>query len=308
MKLQASGLIGNLVSPALSSAMMVATGPWPVMFVAFGCLVLAAMGFLVVPEAYPHEEIRDSEIDHTNEFSGLKGTLMRILNEITISISMFKSPPLLLLLATCFLMTPFTAAILQFLVQFVSKRYNVPIRDTGYIQSIYGFAQIIQALQGLPWVSHLLLRDTMPKRIRMSNERERDLYLAKYSFYFVFLGFSILGVAPNIIGFVLGLLVLALGSGYRSLTHSLMGLFVDSQHQTNLYALVGMIDVLGSLFGSPMLAGLFTWGMRLGGGWIGLPYYGLCVLSAFCIGLVTFVKVPEISSSNDIFGQSEEPE
>ncbi|RDL36304.1 uncharacterized protein BP5553_05656 [Venustampulla echinocandica] len=205
-------------------------------------------------------------------------------------------------------MTPFTAAVLQFFVQFVSKRYEVLIRDTGYIQTTYGFAQIIQALRVLPWISSVLLKDTTPKAFRMANEQERDLSLAKWSFWFVLLGFFTMAATPSLAVFILGLLALAIGSGYSSLVHSLMSLYVDPLHQSRLFSLVGMLEVAGNLYGSPMLAGLFTLGIRLGGGGIGLPYYGLAVLAALCIGVMSFVKVPKHEVVDDSSSQPEEPE
>jgi hypothetical protein len=42
-----------------------------------------------------------------------------------------------------------------------------------------------------------------------------------------------------------------------------------------------------------MIAGLFTLGFRLGGRWIGLPYYRLALLCAFCMRLLFFVKIPK---------------
>ncbi|KAK2755915.1 hypothetical protein FQN54_005711 [Arachnomyces sp. PD_36] len=308
MRLQVSGLVGHLVSPALSSAMMASTGPWPVMLVAIACLIVAAIGFLFVPETLSHKTRNEDEAEQENQPSDSQGPFLRTLDAIKKSLSILNSPSLILLLIICLLATPFTAAVLQFLVQFVSKRYEVLIRDTGYIQSAYGFAQIIQALLLLPWVSTIMLKDTTLRALRMANEQERDLALAKYSFCFALLGFVVLGATPSLALFIVGLLVLALGSGYSSLVHSIMSLYVDPLHQSQLFCLVGMVEVIGTLFGAPMLAGLFTMGIRLGGGWIGLPYYGLAALALLCIGVISFVRVPKHAAVVDASEQLEDPE
>lgn len=66
-------------------------------------------------------------------------------------------------------------------MQSMSKRYDVLIKNTGYVQATYGLVQVIQALLVLPRVSSFLLNDTTPRLFKMANEQERDLLLAKFS-------------------------------------------------------------------------------------------------------------------------------
>ncbi|PQE07205.1 major facilitator superfamily transporter protein [Rutstroemia sp. NJR-2017a BVV2] len=304
MRLQVSGLVGSLISPALSSAMMAITGPWPVMPVAVACLVVGAMAFLFVPETIQHKDEDGEETGLDSPHIGFKDHTLRTLSQLKESLSIGSSPPLFLLILTCLATTPFATGVLQFLVQFVSKRYSVPIKNTGYIQMTYGLLQIIQALIILPWISNLLLKPTIaptstPTIIHIPNEPKRDLLLAKYSFYSILIGFLILGFAPSIAVFMLGLTILAIGSCYNSLVRSLMSLYVDEKYLSRLFSLVGMVEIIGSLFGAPMMAGLFTLGMRLGGGWIGLPYYGLAGLCGVCIGILWFVRLPERGESEE---------
>jgi len=145
-----------------------------------------------------------------------------------------------------------------------------------------------------PLISRVLPRSNTPKVFRMANEQERDLSLAKWSFWFVFLGFFTMAATPSLAVFILGLLVLAIGSGYSSFVHSLMSLYVDPLHQSRLFSLVGMVEVAGNLYGLPMLAGLFTLGIRLGGGGVGIPYYRLAALAALCINVVFYLFIREL--------------
>jgi dipeptide/tripeptide permease len=306
MRLQVSGLVGSLISPALSSAMMAITGPWPVMLVAVACLVVGAMAFLFVPETVQHKDEDGEETGLNSSHIGFKDHIIRTLSQLKESLSILSSPSLFLLILTCLATTPFATGVLQFLVQFVSKRYSVPIKNTGYIQMAYGLLQIIQALIILPWISKLLLNPTIaptststPTLIHIPNEPKRDLLLAKYSFYSILIGFLIIGFAPSIAVFILGLTILAIGSCYNSLVRSLMSLYVDEKYLSRLFSLVGMVEIIGSLFGAPMMAGLFTLGMKLGGRWIGLPYYGLAGLCGVCIGILWFVRLPEHGESEE---------
>lgn len=292
MRLHVSGLVGSLISPALSSAMMAVTGPWPVMLVAVACLTFGAMAFLFVPETLRHDE-RTEATGPENQHSSFDEHVVHTVGRLKESPSILTSSSLLLLMVTCLVTTPFAVGVHQFLVQFVSKRYDVLIKNTGFVQAAYGLVQIIQALLILPRISNFLLKDTTPRLFKMANEQERDLTLAKLSIWFLLLGFSALGAAPNVTLFILGLLILTFGSGHSSLIRSLMSIYVDPVFQSRLFSVVCMIEVIGSLYGSPMMAGLFTLGLRLGGGWIGLPYYGLAFLCAFCIGILFFVRVPK---------------
>ncbi|KAI1844605.1 hypothetical protein JX266_009278 [Neoarthrinium moseri] len=293
MRAHVISVIGSLVSPALSSAMLTVTSPWAAMWVGVACLLIGAVAFLFVPETLQHKTQSDAADDQSQSPASLSGHLSETYERLKESLSILKSPSLILLLLTCIVTQPFSSAVTQFLVQFVSKRYNVPISATGYIQSTYGLAQGVQALVILPLLSQFMMRDSTPKPFLMANEQERDLTLAKWSFGFVFLGFFALGAAPTVWMFILGLLVLALGSGYNSLAKSLMCLYVDPEHRSRLFSMVGMAEVIGSVYGPPMLAGLFALGMNLGGGWMGLPYFGIAVLSVFAMVMLLFVSVPK---------------
>ncbi|KAI0126593.1 major facilitator superfamily transporter [Xylariales sp. AK1849] len=289
MRIHISSLVGNLISPALASAMMPATGPWPVLCVAVACLATGAIACVFIPETLQHKH---ADVTQPRP-EGFKAHVDHILDRLKESLSILKSPSIILLMITGLATTPLTVSVLQFLVQFVSKRYDIPIRNTGYIQAAYGVAQLAQAFVILPWISQLLLKDSTPKPFHMDNEQGRDLRLAKWSFGFVILGNFILGIAPTLWMFVLGLLVLALGSAYNSLTRSLMGLYIDPEHRSRLFTLVGMVEVIGNIYGSAMLAGLFTLGLDFGGVWIGLPYFGLAVISVIMVAILSFVRVPD---------------
>ncbi|KAF3018093.1 hypothetical protein E8E14_005076 [Neopestalotiopsis sp. 37M] len=303
MRLHVSNLVGSLVSPALSSAMLRVTGPWPVMFVAVGCVLAGAVAFLFVPETMQHKPVVEEE-EHANEQHsdddsrprGLRGHVDHAVKQLRHSISMVKSASLVILLLTCLASSPIAGSVAQFLVQFVSKRYEIPIESTGYVQSAYGVAQVVHALLLLPWLSAFLLKDKAPGFLRMPNEQVRDLVLARWSFGLLALAFFVMTIAPELWMFIAGLCLLALGSAAQSLVKSLMSLYVDQQHRSRLYTLVGIVDTVGGLYGPAMLAGLFSLGMKKGGIWIGLPYFGVMVITLVVVILLLFIKVPKQNS------------
>lgn len=109
---------------------------------------------------------------------------------------------------------------------------------------------------------------------------------------FVIIASLVLGLAPNLALFITGLVILALGTGCASLIRTLLSFYVDPEHRSRLFGIVGMIEIIGSIYARPMLAALFSLGMKLGGQWIGLPYYSVTVLFAAITVLFVFVRVP----------------
>ncbi|CAJ2500450.1 Uu.00g033030.m01.CDS01 [Anthostomella pinea] len=286
MRTHVCSLGGNLLSPALASAMMIKTGPWPPLWVAVALQVVSAVSFLFLPETLPHKRLHGN--DEATEPANLKSRMSRYRE----SLSMLKSPSLVLLLLTALVTGPVAYSTLQFMVQFISKRYSLRLYETGYVQAAFGVAQVVQALIILPWWSRFLLKETTPATLRAPGEHHRDLSISRWSFAILTIGVMVLGLSPTLASFIFGLMLMALGSGFNSLARSVMSLYVDPEHRSRLFSLVGMVDVLGVVYAQPMLAGLFALGLKLGGGWIGLPYYGLAVLVATAGSLLLFVRLP----------------
>ncbi|KAI5864839.1 MFS general substrate transporter [Durotheca rogersii] len=300
MRLNVAGLAGSLISPALSSLMMERTGPWPPLWVTICILMLSAIAFLFIPETLRrHDEQKDAheEAEAGSEpeegESNPKSRAPHIAIRFKESLSIVKSRSLVLLLITCLGATPVLYSTLQFMTQFISKRYAMSLASTGYVQSAYGVAQALQAVVVLPWLAKFSMRSTTPARLRARDEHHRDLSIARVSYVVLVLGILALAASPGLAGFVVGLLLMALGSGFGSLTKSLMSLYVDPEHRSRLFSLVGIVEVVSSIYAQPLLAGLFTLGMRLGGAWVGLPYYGLAILTAAAGSLLLFVEVPK---------------
>jgi MFS family permease len=204
------------------------------------------------------------------------------------------------LLMLCFLtMMPVIFSTLVFLAQFVSKRYHTRIAYTGYVQTVLGVAQIIVVLVIIPYLSNYTIRPTCPKAIRMADERQRDLGLTRWSFIALALGALVMAISPALPGFVCGLLIMALGTGASSYLSSTLALYVDQEHRTRMFSMVSIVNIAGSIYAMPALAGLFTLGMRLGGAWISLPYLGVSTLCVVAILLLLFVRLPNTAEADD---------
>ncbi|KAI0877832.1 major facilitator superfamily domain-containing protein [Hypoxylon argillaceum] len=290
MRMHVASLCGNLLSPSLAGFVMETAGPWVPPLIGIGLFLLGGLATVFLPETRPGKDATQDSLEPS--IPSPNSMVSQVFGQFRDSLSILTSPSLILLLLTALCLMPVMDSTLTFLNQFVSKRYQIKIAQTGYVQSTYGVASIIVTLFILPWISGFLTNPTTPVRYRAKNEQYRDLSLARWSYAILFVGALILGISPTLAGFVFGLLLMAVGSGFGSLSKSLMSIYVDPAHRSRLFSLVNMIEVLGSVFSQPLLAGLFAVGLQLHGGWIGLPYLGLAALIALSGSLLLFVRIP----------------
>ncbi|KAL7619931.1 hypothetical protein AAE478_010478 [Parahypoxylon ruwenzoriense] len=289
MRVHVTSLVGNLISPALSSAMMSSTGPWPVMLFALILWTISTALIGLIPETYHREPLAENAELRSATF---KARVLRTLDQLKDTLSIIRIRSVALVLCICFLSLPVLICTFQFMVQFVSKSYQVPLAETGYIQSIYGIAHIVVILLIIPYISSLVVRPTIPSWLRILNESRRDLVLVRWSYAAYVAGTLILGISPSLSVFVLGLVVMSLGSGSASFIKSIAVLHVNPQHRSRLFTLMALLEVASNIWATPALAGLFTLGMRLGGEWIGLPYLGVSLTCIVMLVLALFVRVP----------------
>ncbi|KAI0477578.1 MFS general substrate transporter [Xylariaceae sp. FL0804] len=301
MRFSASAMLGNLLSPALASAMMSAVGPWSCMLLGILLLVFsAALVVFLMPETLQRKPAGDDG-EPQEEALGLRDYIAQGLAQVRDSASMLRSRAVVLVLCTELLELPLIVCTYQFLVQFVSRRYGVPIAQTGYVQSAYGLAQIAVVLLLLPAVSWLMLRASTPAALRVAgaSAQRRDLVLARWCYGACAAGALVLGAAPTLAAFVAGLLVLALGSSAAgNFLRAVATLHVDQAHRSRFFTARSLAARVSDLWSAPALAGLFSLGMRLGGIWIGLPYFGVSVLCVAMLVIAMFVHLPASSASD----------
>ncbi|KAF2966230.1 hypothetical protein GQX73_g7347 [Xylaria multiplex] len=296
MRLHGASSVGNLISPALASILMASTGPWPPILTAFLLIVLPGPFVFLVPESLKHIPKDD---DDTPDSSGFKATLMQSLRELRKSAVVFGSPSMILILLITMLQLSIVLSTYQFLSQFTSKRYHIPIAETGYIQSTYGVAFVTVSFIIMPWVTMAILKPGAPAFLRFTDDKQRDLFLARASYIASMIGTFILGLSESLPGFLFGLVILAFGVSSEGFLKSIATLYVSPEQRSRLFTILGISAIASDLWASPALAGLFSVGMRLGGIWIGLPYFGisgLCVLM-FIMGL--FIRIPSRSRADE---------
>lgn len=169
-----------------------------------------------------------------------------------------------LLVAACMHMITETSA--GILLQYVPKRYAWTISQTNYLSSLRAAVSIIALLFVLPKASKWLMKET--KRTSFS----KDVLLCRVSFAFVTAGVLIDGLAPRISVLMLGLFVHTLGSGAAALVRSLLAGLVKPTEVARLFTVMSVLLTVSVLVASPLVASLYTTGLKMGGGWVGLPF------------------------------------
>jgi len=94
-----------------------------------------------------------------------------------------------------------------------------------------------------------------------------------------------------------GLIVYTFGTGFSPIVRSLATFLVESHHANKtsdigrLYALISVMEGIGSLLAGPGMAWAFRIGMSLGQGWLGLPFGFAAILFALISVVVFSIKV-----------------
>uniref|UniRef100_L2FND5 MFS multidrug transporter n=1 Tax=Colletotrichum fructicola (strain Nara gc5) TaxID=1213859 RepID=L2FND5_COLFN len=170
--------------------------------------------------------------------------------------------------------------------QYVSKHFGWTLAQTSFLLSPLSFLHL-GILFILPWLSKVL---TNPRgRFRCSGFG-KDALLAKGSYLMIALGGFIEGCSWEIV-------------------------FVDQAHTSRLYALISMVDTLGSPLGGPALAWTFTVGLEKKGPWRGLPWFYVSLLAGLTWAALSLVTEPRKkgaiqleSHDEDVSGRNYDPE
>jgi hypothetical protein len=96
---------------------------------------------------------------------------------------------------------------------------------------------------------------------------------------------------------IIGLVVYTLGTGFVPVVRSLITSLAESHHASEtsdigrLYAVIAVMEGVGSLVAGPGMAIAFRAGMKIGEAWLGLPFLVATLLFGGVAGVLFWVKV-----------------
>jgi hypothetical protein len=284
--------------------------PWIPMLLGWGMITASSCIFYFIPEtlhlAPQRPQTMESEINvdagptdlnvdshyalRPSTLSSPKAILASLKEAVKhlekISAFMFEDLRVPALLVT-FIVHLLPRVMLSILIQYVSKRYDIPISRAGFLITLRSGVSLVLLTVILPGLSWYIITKLH------SSGRMKDLWLARASVLFCVAGSFMMALAPAIGLLVLGLIVQTLGIGFPTLVRSLITTLVEPHHVGRLYTSIGVIDAIGALLAGPLLAGLFHWGLTLGGIWQGMPIFAVGIIYAGAACIVWMIRMPK---------------
>jgi hypothetical protein len=171
------------------------------------------------------------------------------------------------------------------IVQYASKRFSLPISRAGLFLTVRAIVTIVAFLVLIPLVSRLL-----DAKLGVGGKL-RDLWIARILVLCVPIGFFFIAAGMSQGVMAGGMILTALGSGYSNMMRSVATGVVDPSHIAQLHGVITTIETLAQLLSGPLLAGMFSTGLR--SGLLGLPFYIEALLAIFGCVLVWAIKLPK---------------
>ncbi|KAI0805581.1 major facilitator superfamily domain-containing protein [Xylaria sp. FL0064] len=286
-------LIAECGTPPFTYVLM-KSDVWTPLLVAVGFQVLATIMTLFIPETLP---VAISEIgagsSNSSPISSRPPSLYEPasksgwLRQVKDSFAFVTRDKTVVALVFTFLISKVGRQSSNILFQYVSKRYGWALSQAGLLLSLRAGVNIILFIVILPLIINFVLAKT--------HATTRDLWIGQASIVLMTIGAFILSASATATLMIIGLIVYTLRTGFPPIIRSLVTYLVDSHHESQtsdiarLYALISVLEGIGSLVAGPGMAWAFRWGISLGESWLGLPF-GLAAI-LFAIALVTVFSV-----------------
>ncbi|KAJ6438337.1 siderophore iron transporter mirB [Purpureocillium lavendulum] len=277
---------GGLIGPLLAGLLMEKYGPWVPIYVVLFVTPFMLCVFFFIPETLVMEESKTKPKKNRPLLEDLQEHISHGLRDLRKSLDMIKNVNIPLVLLTFLFQSARFAAYTGTLAQYISKHFGWRLAETSLLLSPLGVLNLI-VLAGLPRVSQVL----MSPRFRFSIFG-KDLFLTQVSTALIIVGALIEGFSHNVVLFLIGLFIGTFGAADSPLARATVTHYVDAEFTSRLYALIGMIEVLGSFIGGPVLAFFFDQGLRRKGIWMGLPWFYIAFLCCIALAALMFVRPP----------------
>lgn len=281
--------LGQSLGSLVASSLMDRGYLWLPILLEYIVLPVGLASIMLYPDIQvPAASDRTAEEVETDGEGAIKHRLSGLIRSLYGVISIIKSPSAAFIMFSFALISPVTQSIGTLLVMFVSMRFGWTFAQAGYLLSIRGFGDIFVFLVFIPAITKLLMSERFLFRLSAA---QKDLTLARFSLLLVAMG-TVLITLPAIPAVVSGVITVTFGFGWLALCRSLMIIFTDEAHISQLYSLIGIVESVGALISQPSLAAIYGSGLRLGHPWEILPFVVISLLCMLAALLLYFVRLP----------------
>ncbi|KAH7192191.1 major facilitator superfamily domain-containing protein [Fusarium flagelliforme] len=284
---------GGISGPAVAGILMNKYGPWlPIYLVLI--FVPIVMGILVLLPETLTINVKKQQAGKKSP-STLKEHISHGVKDLKHSLNMLKNVSVAMILITFFIQTARYTAYTTTMSQYISKHFKWKMADVSLILSPLGILDLT-ILAGLPKVGDRLMSSP---RFRMT-AFGKDLFLTRVSTVMLVFGAFWQGLSHNVGMFFFGVFIETWGAATGPLARATVTHYVQPEYTARLYALIGMIEVIGSFIAGPVLAWFFDLGLKKKGIWIGLPWFYVSFLCAVALAALYLVKPPVKRAREDV--------
>ncbi|UNI18709.1 hypothetical protein JDV02_004962 [Purpureocillium takamizusanense] len=277
---------GGLIGPLLAGLLMEKYGPWVPIYTVIFITPFMLCVFFFIPETLVQGTGKSKHTYDRPLLEDFKEHLGNGIRDLRRSLDMTRNINIPLVLLTFFFQSARFAAYSSTLAQYISKHFGWKLAETSLLLSPLGVLNLA-LLAALPKVSQVL----MSPRFRFTIFG-KDLFLARVSTALIIAGALLEGFSHNVVLFLFGLFIGTFGAADSPLARATVTHYVEPEFTSRLYALIGMVEVLGSFIGGPVLAFFFDQGLRRKGIWMGLPWFYIAFLCSIALTALMFVKPP----------------
>ncbi|EGX91542.1 MFS transporter [Cordyceps militaris CM01] len=293
--------IVNVAATPLA-AFLLGVNPWIALYIGIGLLGIGTVCTLLLPETLDLRKVAEQRRlprERAEEFApqpiskvSAKSAIQRALASARSDFAhiwrfLLGSQGIMLLMVCNALVYPLKLVFDSDLLQYMTKRYHWSWSTATYIVSIENFFALGVLMIVLPTTAWALNR-------RGRSPLQRDLFIARVSAIFAFLGTILIAFAP--VGWLclLALIIYSFATGFSPLFRSILSIIVEPHTIGALNTVIATTESIVGLVSAPTLAWLLNRGMDIGGVWIGLPFMFTALLTALsALGIFLF-KLPTV--------------
>lgn len=167
----------------------------------------------------------------------------------------------------------------------VTTNETLPIQ-AAYFLTVKSASFIVMLTILLPAISSFCLKTLGTSPL------SKDLWLSRWSGAVLILANLSIAFSSSPAFFGIGLVLLSGGCGLVPLIRSLLNAQVEPHHVGILNTLLGFLDTLGIMVGTPIFTESLHKGIELGGPWIGLPFLAGAVISCVAAAILWLYRIP----------------
>lgn len=279
-QIRSAKLLSQLLFVPLGGMLATTYTPWLPMFLgtgAFLCAVLAAI-LLVPADDLSRPASETSQPKPTTTTTTLRAKIA------SLSEWAADNARLIPMILSFFVFQLGEQAGLTLLMQIAGQRLRWSLSKASLLISVRAGVNLAALAVIVPAISLLLARKTNLPLILCEKR------IAQGSGLLLVAGCGVVFLAMDPVMLIFGLVLVSLGDVFSVPVRSLATALVDPQHLGLLYTVIEVMTQAGLFIGQPMLAASFSWGLKLGGVWVGMPF--LLAAGFFFMALIAISTVP----------------